>query len=231
MMALIQKEILSHLATPIFAIAAALFLFLTGIAFTAHVTQASPYQLPEASMRGMMYFMAVVLLFLCPFLSMKSFADERKSGTMELLKTSPLSDLEIVLAKFLSLLLLLTTLLFLTIEYPILILISGKPDIAPLLLSYAGLFLLGASFLAIGLFTSVLTRSQMIAAIIAFVGTITLWFLGEIGGSIGQKISLIEHIHSFSLGVLDVSDLAYYLLTIFLFLFLTLRVLEAERWR
>lgn len=98
-------------------------------------------------------------------------------------------------------------------------------------LSYLGLFLLGGTLISIGIFTSVLTRSQMLAAVLCFVITITLWFLADIGGEIGHKISLISHIESFSLGVIDSVDLAYYLFMIGIFLFLTVRVLEAERWK
>ncbi len=229
MLALIQKEIRVLFALPIFAVAAGLFLFLTGFVFTASVTQGHP--LPEASIRGMIYFMALVLLFIAPLLTMRSFAEEKKLGTMELLKTSPISDLKIVLAKYLGLLFLLGLILLLTVEFPIFILLTGDPDLWPMVLAYLGLFLLGGSFIAIGLFMSVLTQSQIIAALLTFVATILLWFLGEMGGEIGRKISIIEPIQSFSLGVLDAADLAYYLLMIFVFLFLTWRVLEAERWR
>lgn len=231
MLALIKKEIRVLCASPIPPITAGLFLFLTGIAFTAYLTEASPLQLPEASIRGMIYFMSLVLLFISPFLTMRSLAEERKTGTIELLKTSPLSDLQIVLAKYAALLILLVALLALTIEYPLFLVWTGDPDPLPMALAYGGLFLLGASFLAIGLFMSALTRSQMLAAILTFATTLTLWFLAEVGGKIGPKVSVIAHIHSFSLGVLDLSDLAYYFLMIFLFLFLTVRVLEAERWK
>lgn len=231
MFALLKKEILSHFASPIFAVTAALFLFLTGFAFTASVTQPSPTHLPEASIRGMMYFMSVILLFISPFLTMRTFSEERKTGTLELLKTAPLTDLQIVLAKYLGVLFLLATLLGITLEYPLWIAWCGDPDTGPMILSYIGLFLLGASTLAIGLFMSALTKSQMVAALLTFVVTITLWFLGDTAGSLGEKISIIQHIESFSVGILDTGDVAYYLLVIFVFLFLTFRVLEAERWR
>ncbi len=231
MLALIFKEIRSHFVSPIFPVVAGLFLFLTGFAFTAHVTQASPQSLPEASMRGMVYFMAVILLFICPFLTMRTFAEERKTGTMELLKTSPLSDLQIVLAKYVGVLAMLLLLLVLTFEFPILMAVCGHPDAGPMVLSYLGLFLLGASFLSLGLFTSVLTKNQMIAAVLSFVATITLWFLGDSGSEVGRKISLIEPLQNFSVGVLDTADLFYYLGFIFVFLFLTYRYLEAERWK
>ena len=231
MLALIKKEIYVNFASPIFAVGAALFLFLNGFAFTAQMTQSAPGHLPEASIRGMIYFMSVVLLFITPFLSMRSFAEERKSGTIELLKTSPLSDLQILLAKYLGVLFFLLLLLLLTAEFPIFIALSGSPDLGPMLLSYLGLFLMGASFAAIGIFTSALMRNQMLAAISSFVIILTLWFLGDLGGEIGKKISLIDHLHSFSLGVLDSADTLYYLMVIFIFLFLSYRFLEAERWK
>ncbi|GEM_PF-423830 len=230
MLSLIKKEILTQFSSPIFAVVSALFLFLAGIVFTAHVTQVSPDQLPEASIRGMIYFMAIILLFVGPLLSMRSFAEERKSGTLELLKTSPLNDFQILLAKYFGLIFLLGVFLLLTLEFPIFIFLSGRPDMTPMILSYLGLFLLGAGFLAIGVLTSILARNQTLAAMMSFVVIITFWFLGEIGGPLGQKLSLLDHLHSFSLGVLDAADLAYFVLVIVIFLFLSLQVLESERW-
>lgn len=231
MRSLIKKELKTMIATPVAAVAVALFLFLTGFAFTAQLTQASPRNLPEASMRGMIYFMAVVLLFITPFFTMKSFAEERSRGTMELLKTAPLTDFEIVFGKFLSGWICLGILLLLTFEYPIFLWIVGKPDFGPMLLSYLGLWLMTGAFLAAGLFCSVLTSSQMIASILSFVFLLTLWFLAEIGNPFLEKLSVSRHLESFSVGVLDLGDLAYYLLFIFALLFLTIRTLEAERWR
>jgi ABC-2 type transport system permease protein len=231
MFALIRKELLVHFATSIFTVVMTLFLFLTGFAFTASVTQVSAGSLPEASFRGMFYLMSIFLLFMCPFLTMKSFAEERQLGTMELLKTAPITDLQIVIAKYVAILALLFLSLLLTVEYPIILYTFGDPDPWPMFLSYVGLFLLGASFSAVGIFMSVLTRYQMLAASLTFVFNITLWFLSGWGGSLGKRISPLGHVESFAFGVLDSCDLAYYLLAIFLFLFLTLSVLEAERWR
>ncbi|QQR81893.1 MAG: ABC transporter permease [Deltaproteobacteria bacterium] len=152
MKALIKKELKIIFASPIFAIVSALFLFLTGFAFTASMTQLTPQKLPEASVRGIVYFMAVILLFISPFLTMRSFAEERKAGTLEFLRTSPLSDLDLVLGKFLGVLSLLILILILTLEFPIFIFMMGKPDVGVMILSYAGLFLLGASFFSYGHF-------------------------------------------------------------------------------
>lgn len=231
MFALIRKELLVHFATPIFTVVVTLFLFLTGFAFTASVTQVSAGSLPEASFRGMLYLISIFLLFICPLLTMKSFAEERQMGTMELLKTAPITDLQIVIAKYVAILALLFLTLLLTVEYPIILYIFGDPDPWPMFLSYVGLLLLGATFSAVGVFMSVLTQYQMLAASLTFVFNITLWLLSGWGGSLGKRISPLSHVDSFAFGVLDSSDVAYYLLAIFLFLFLTLSVLEAERWR
>lgn len=229
--ALLKKELKSQLFSPILAVGLALFLFLTGFAFTTHVTQSTSQNLPEASMRGMIYFMAVILLFICPFLSMRVFSEEIKSGTMELLKTCPLSDFQIALGKYLASLVVLGIFLAATLEYPLFILMVGNPEGLPMVFCYLGLFLLGASFLALGFFASALTKNQVIAAILTFVPLLTLWFLGDVGGEIGEEVALINHLQSFSLGVLDSSDLFYYLAFISFFLLLTVRYLEAERWR
>jgi ABC-2 type transport system permease protein len=231
MFALIRKELLVHFATPIFTVAMTLFLFLTGFAFTASLTQVSAGSLPEASFRGMFYLMSLFLLFICPLLTMKSFAEERKVGTMETLKTAPITDLQIAIAKYFAVLALLFVSLLLTVEYPIIIFWFGEPDPWPMLLSYVGLFLLGASFSAVGVFMSVLTQHQMVAASLTFVFNVTLWFLSGWGGSLGKRISPLGHVESFAFGVLDTSDVMYYVLASFLFLFLTVTVLEAERWK
>lgn len=227
---LIKKELKVHIASPIAAVTFSLFLFLTGFAFTTQMTQPSLQHLPEASLRGMVYFMAVIFLFLAPLLTMKTFAEEKKIGTIELLKTSPLSDPSIVMGKFFSVLVLYTLLLLMTMEYPAFISFSGEPDPGPMILSYVGLFLMGAAFLAAGIFCSVVTQSQMIAAVLTFVLLLTLWFFGEAGEGIGEKISVSRHLESFSLGVLDLGDVAYYLLFAVLFLFLATRYLAGKSW-
>ncbi|MDO8461798.1 MAG: ABC transporter permease subunit [Deltaproteobacteria bacterium] len=231
LLALIKKDFKGYFASPLGYVAIALFLFITGFAFTANLTQVSPQHLPEASLRGMVYFMAVILLFISPFLTMRIFAEEKKSGTMELLKTAPVSDAQLVLGKYLGALLFLFVLLLSTIEFPIILMQVGDPDLGPLVLSYLGLFLVGASFIAVGIFTSSLGRSQMMAAIIAFILLLTLWFLADVGGEIGEKLSMISHLQGYTLGVFDLADTLYYFFFIFIFLFLTVRKLESERWQ
>ncbi len=229
--ALVKKELKTLFASPTLAVLSALFIFLTGFAFTAALTQITPQRLPEASVRGIVYFMAVLFLFINPFLTMRSFAEEKKTGTLEFLRTSPLTDTSLVLGKFFGVLLVVAFILFLTLEFPIFIFFLGQPDVGVMLLSYLGLFLLAATFLASGIFFSVLSKNPMVSAMLSFVFNLTLWFLAEIGGDLGEAVSPISHLQSFSTGVLDASDVAYYLLSTAAFLFLSVRVLEAERWR
>lgn len=231
MQSLIKKELKVLIASPVASVGSALFLFLTGLVFTAQFTQASPHHLPEASLRGIVYFMAILLLFVSPLFTMRTLAEERRNGTMELLKTSPLTDWEIVCGKFVGCWIALSILLFLTIEFPIFVIFAGDPDPGPMVLSYLGLWLLGGGFLAIGIFCSALTSNQVVAAILSFVVLLTLWFLADLGGAWGEATSIITHLEGFSVGVLDAGDVAYYLLIIFVFLFLAVRTLEAERWK
>lgn len=231
MRALILKDLRILFISPLAYAALALFLFITGFAFSTQLSPLSPSQLPEASMRATLYFMAVILLFISPFLTMRSFAEEHKLKTMELLKTAPVSDAEMVLAKFIALWGFYSIMLLATLEFPLLLMIFGEPDGGPLVLAYLGLWLFGGACLALGLFTSTLVRLPMIAALITFVALLLLWFLGGIGGAIGEELSIIPHIESFALGVLDLGDVVYYLCFIGIFVFLAIRVLEAERWK
>ena len=229
MRSLIKKELKIQFSSPVAAVVTALFLFLTGMAFSAGLIQPTPTHLPEASLRGIVYFMAVVLLFLCPLLTMRTLAEERHQGTIEILKTAPLTDRQIVLGKFFGIVILLALMLALTAEYPIFLALTGDPDPGPLILSYLGLFLLGAANCSVGLLASALTRNQIVAALVNFVLLLTLWFLPDLLGPVGEALSPVEHIHNFSLGVIDLKDLLYYLFFTAAFLLITIQKLEAER--
>lgn len=231
MLALIRKDLRIYFASPIAYVTIALFLVLSGFAFSAQFQEINLGQLPEASMRGLLYFIAVVLLFISPFLTMRSFADEARLQTLELIRTSPLGDAEIVIAKFASVYLFVTVILLATIEFPLILFWQAEPDLGPILLGYLGLWLLGGAFVAVGIFMSSLVRSPMIAAILTFVTLLLLWFLGGMESAWAGKLSLIRHLESFSMGVLDLADLAYYFLFTLGFLFLTVRVQEAMRWK
>jgi len=231
MMALLRKDLLVYFTSPIAYVSLGLFLLLTGFAFSAQVYQVDPGRLPEASMRGITYFIAVVMLFISPLMTMRSFADEVRSKTMELLKTAPISDTEIVLAKFLAAWTFFSIMILATLEFPIVMLLFGKPDIPPLFTNYLGLWLAGGAFLSVGIFMSSLVSSPMLAAMMSFVALLILWFMGGLNYPLADQISIIVHLESFSVGVLDLSDLSYYILFMAAFIFLTIRVQEATRWK
>jgi ABC-2 type transport system permease protein len=181
---------------------------------------------------------AVLFLFIIPMITMRSYAEEKRSGTIELLLTSPLKDNEIVLGKFLAALgmycgLLLTSALFMTVVF-----LTGNPAWKPVLSGYFGLVLLGSAFVAIGLAFSSMTSNQTIAGAATFVLVLVLWvtawysdFVGPVTGEVLSHLSIIEHFSDFAKGIIDTKNIVYYLSVIAFGLFLTAKYVDAERWR
>ncbi len=178
--------------------------------------------------------MSIVLLFIIPLITMRLVADERKSHTAELLFTSPIKLSSIILGKYLAALVLLIIMLALSSLNVFVLTAHGNPDTGIVLSSYLGLLLLGASFLAIGIFASALSNTQIVAAIIAFGMLLFLWLVGATSdpdSSVFGYVSLINHFKNFSKGIIELKDLAYYLSVIYIGLFLTYTALDSERWR
>jgi len=173
-----------------------------------------------------------------PLLTMRLFSEEKKSGTIELLLTYPVTDMEVLLGKFLACMAVFTIMIALTVLYPILIIAFGQPEAGPIITGYIGLFFVGASFVSLGIFASSLTENQIIAATVAFGLLLLFWMIsfsaslaGPIVGDILSYISMTTHLEGFAKGVIDTEDVVYYLIFITLFLFLTLRILESKKWR
>jgi len=181
--------------------------------------------------------MSVTLLFLMPLLTMRLFAEEKRSGTIELLMTSPVKDTEVVIGKFLASLALLLMMLFLTFIFPIQVTQFGNPDFGPILSGYLGLVLLGASFLAVGIMVSSMTKNQIVAASTSWGILLLLWIIGFLSNQAGRigdifgYLSLIEHFQDFSRGVIGIKHLLYYLSFILVCLFLTVKSVESAKWR
>jgi ABC-2 type transport system permease protein len=186
----------------------------------------------------------VFLLFLVPVLSMRLVAEERRGRTLELLMTTPVRPAEIVLGKYLAALVILAIMLILTMVFPMLLHVVGESaDTSPLdwntiWVSYLGLYLFGAACIAVGLFASSLTESQIVAAIVSFAVLLLFWVIGLAArGQEGfmrqllEYLSLTGHLESFVRGILKLSDVVYYLSLAFVGLFLAYRVVEAQRWR
>lgn len=232
--AIAWKEIKTYFSSPMAYIIAAVFLAITGYLFVRSVS--TPF--PEASVRGWMSDSLFLFVLWSPVLTMRLLAEEQKLGTLELLMTSPVRDLEIVIGKYIATIVIFLGTLSLTLFYVIFLFFYGNPDLGPLFTAYLGLILYGAATMAIGLLASSLTSNQIVAAVIGF-GVLLLLTLLEQASEVtsGQtaqflaQISLTGHFRGFARGVIDTGSLVYYLSTIVMFLFLAFRNLESKRWR
>ena len=183
----------------------------------------------------LMHVAAIILLMIMPLLTMRSIAEEKRNRTLSLLVSAPLSMSEIVLGKFLGLMLFVFILITMLMLMPLSLYLGTSPDGGKLLSIYLGMLLLVATFTAIGLYLSSLTENQTIAAISTFGVLLMLWIIDWLGGSVsnGQSVlsylSLLRHHQSMLEGVFNTSDIAYYLLLIVGFLVLTIRQLDRER--
>jgi len=193
----------------------------------------------ESVMRPLFGNLSVILvLALMPFLTMRLLAEERQTGTIELLLTYPVRDWEVLLGKYLAVFGLYAVLLVLTLLYPLMLAYFARLEWGTVLSGYLGLLLMGSSFLALGLFASSLTVSQIVAAAWTFGILLLLWVIGwgadTLGGTWGkvlQHLSTMEHNDNFAKGVLDTKDVLYYVNLTLLALFLAYRSLEARRWK
>jgi ABC-2 type transport system permease protein len=183
----------------------------------------------------LMHVAAIIMLMIMPMLTMRSIAEEKRNRTLSLLVSAPLSMSEIVLGKFLGLMLFVFILVTMLMLMPLSLYLGTSPDGGKLLSIYLGMLLLVATFTAIGLYLSSLTENQTIAAISTFGVLLMLWIIDWLGGSVsnGQSVlsylSLLRHHQSMLEGVFNTSDIAYYLLLIVGFLVLTIRQLDRER--
>ena len=192
----------------------------------------------ETVVRPLFGNISMIMLLMLPMLTMKLLADEKKSGTMELLLTYPVTDSEVVLGKFFACLTVFAAMLMSTVTYPILLIYLGEPEILPIITGYIGLFMLGSAFISLGIFTSSITENQIIAASLSvgvlfffWMMTYSIMFVDPGIGQVLSYLSINEHLNSLAKGVVDTEDFIYYLSFTTLFLFLTLRSLESNRWR
>jgi ABC-2 type transport system permease protein len=182
---------------------------------------------------------SVILLFTLPLITMRTYAEEKRSGTIELLLTSPLTDLQIVMGKFLGGLVLYATMLAVTLVHIGILFAFGNPEWRPVASGYLGLLLMGGCFLSLGLFVSSLTRNQIIAGMVTFAVFLMFWVINWIATFITNPtlqavfnyLSITEHLNDFARGVIDTKHLVYYFSFIAFSLFLTVRAVDSERWR
>jgi ABC-2 type transport system permease protein len=192
----------------------------------------------EGVMRPLFSNLSVILLFLAPMVTMRLFAEEKKSGTMELLLTYPVRDGAVLAGKYAAAMVLYAIMLAFTLLYAGIVAFLSRLEWGPLVTGYLGLLLMGAAFLAIGVLVSSLTENQIVAGFGTFGILLVLWVVGwsadlagPVWGKVLSHLSILEHLDNFSKGIIDSKDVIYYLNFIIFCLFLTLRSLESKRWR
>jgi ABC-2 type transport system permease protein len=251
-----RKELNSYFRSPIaysvLAVFAVIFgyffytilsMFLVQTLTRAQMAQMYGQNMPPANVndmviRPLLLNMSVICLFLVPMITMRLFAEEKKTGTIELLMTSPVTEVQLILGKFWAALMLYASMLGMTLLYILVLFRYGYPDWRPLVAGYLGQLLLGCCFLSIGLLFATFTRNQLIAGSLTFFVLLLLWILdwssdysGNWWVQIAHYVSLTPHTENFSKGVIDLKDTVYYLSVIALGLFFSVRSVESVRWR
>ncbi|TXD53019.1 MULTISPECIES: gliding motility-associated ABC transporter permease subunit GldF [unclassified Polaribacter] len=239
MFAILKKEFNSFFASPIAYLVIGVFLLTNGLFLFVFNDDFNILNAGFADVTPFFYLAPWVFLFLIPAITMKSFADEFNNGTIELLKTKPLSDWQIVLGKFWASLLLVSTAIIPTFMYVYTVYQLGNPvgniDFGSTIGSYLGLLFLASTYTAIGLFTSTLSKNQIVAFILGvFISFFLFYGFDAIANSFNsnsltiQKLGMNEHFKSISRGVLDTRDLVYFISVTFFFLFMTKTRLDHE---
>ncbi len=246
-----RKEMNAYFASPIAYLLMALFAVIFGFFFYSATAifvvrgmesqmmgRGMPMDVNEWVIRPLLMNASVVGLFLIPMITMRLYAEEKRSGTIELLLTSPVRDIEVIAGKWLAALLMYMCMLGISALNIAVLFLYGKPDWKPILVGYLGLILQGGCLLAIGTFISTLTRNQIIAGGATFAVCLLLWVLDWVSaydpsnfGKVVSYLSVVTHFEPFSKGVLDTKDLVFYVSMIFFGLFLTARSMESLRWR
>lgn len=246
-----RKEIKSYFASPIayglmafFAVIAGYFFYVMTAVFVQRsfegqmMGRGMPMDVNEWVVRNFLSNVSVIGLFMIPMITMRLFAEEKRSGTIELLATSPVRDFEIILGKWLASMLLYLSILGIAALNLAVLFMYGKPDWKPIVTGFLGLLLQGGCLLAIGTFISTTTRNQIVAGTATFAACLLLWVLDWVSAyetagwaKVIGYLSVLTHFEPFAKGVIDTKDVVFYISMIFLGLFLTARSLESLRWR
>ena len=250
-LAIAHKEIRAYFSSPIAYIIIGLFALLFGFFYVTilnwFVQQSMQMSMgmgpgtmnvSQQMIRPLLLNMTVVLLFVLPMITMRTYAEEKRSGTIELLLTSPLTDLQIILGKFFGAMTLYGAMLAVTLVYVAALFFFGTPEWKPIVTAYLGLLLLGGCFISVGLLISSLTRNQIVAGMMTFGVFLLLWVIDWIGAFAGPTfepvvtyLSITQHFDDFAKGVIDTKHVVYYLSFMTFGLFLTAKSVDSERWR
>jgi ABC-2 type transport system permease protein len=232
--AICKKEFKSYFVSPIAYVFIVVYLVVTNFLFFQGF-----FLMNQADMRNYFGVLPWIFLFFVPAITMRSWAEEKKVKTLELLLTWPVSDWEVVAGKFLASFCLLAVVILCSLTVPITVMLLGKPDLGPIIGGYAGTFLMGAAYLAIGLWISSLTENQIVAFILGVVVTFILFIIGEpfvtmlspsFCAPLFTYLGLGRHFESVGRGVIDSRDIIYYLSITGFFLFLNVRSFARRKW-
>jgi ABC-2 type transport system permease protein len=250
--AIAQKELKSYFSSPIGYILIGFWAFLFGyfyISILAYFVRTSmqmaggmggppAVNINQDMIRPLLYNVTILVLFILPGVTMRTYSEEKRSGTIELLLTSPVTDFQIIMGKFLGALALYAVMLMVTWIHIGVLFIYGNPEWKPLVVAYIGLLLLGGCFISVGMFISSLTKNQVVAFMVTFSVFLFLWIinwistsLGPTGAAVANYLSIVDHYDDFGKGVIDTTHFVYYLSFITFGLFLTAKSVDSERWR
>ena len=250
-MAISSKEFKGYFSSPVAWVLMGLFAALFGYFFSVYLGSfisesmggqfgqgPQTVNVNQRMIRPLLSNATVLILFLLPMVTMRTYSEEKRSGTIELLLTSPITDVEIVVGKFFGAMGMYLGLLAVTAVYMSIVFIYGNPAIKPLLSGYLGLLLFGGGFVAVGLFISSLTSNQMVAGAASFVVFLLFWIISWLGESMGPTmasimsyLSITEHFDDFGKGIIDTKHIIFYLSFIALGLFLATKSVDSDRWR
>ncbi len=248
------KELTGYFVQPVAYVVMTVFLLLSGFFFFALLRRfdvilqvygatQNPAMLERINLNQMvleplLHNMSIVLVILVPAITMRAFAEEKRTGTYELLLTAPVRTGEIVAGKFIAAAAFVLAMVALAGIFPLILAVFGNPEAGVMVAGYIGLAFLAVAFVSVGLFTSSVTQNQIIAAISCFGVLLLLYVISwaaEGGGSdfggLLRYLSLPEHFSKMTAGVLDTRDIVYFVSLIFAALFLTQRSVESARWR
>ncbi|MFZ5989383.1 MAG: ABC transporter permease subunit [Bacillota bacterium] len=239
MLSVYKRELRTYFYSPLAYVLSGIYMFVFSIFFLNDIM--SPQGSTQFLFGARLYFMSFWLVMLIPILTMRIFAEERKSGTEVLLMTSPVNVGGIVIGKYLAALTVFLTMTALTVIYPIVVSFTGNINVITAVSSYIGYILIGASFVAFGLFTSSITENQIIAAVLGTVGlffillidSIKFLFKEILNGLLFQfieRLSLYERFKQFVQGIFNLKDFIFFLSVTGVLIALAMIVIEKRRW-
>jgi ABC-2 type transport system permease protein len=249
-LAIVRKEWRGYFASPIGYVVIGMYAVVFGYFYAVSLSWflrqsmqgpqmgGGPMNINQQMIRYVFLNSTVIFLFVVPLITMRTYAEEKRSGTIELLMTSPITDFQIVVGKFLGAMSLYVAMLGMTVIHMVVLFAYGSPEWKPILTAYLGLLLLGGCFVSVGLFFSSLTKNQIVAGMFTFAVLLLLWVIDWVGSFAGPTLeklttylSLTGHVEDFLRGVIDTQHVVYYLSFITFGLFLTAKAVDSERWR